>query len=414
MSSAEDNASLNDKIAALEKELAKKEKINQVLMKRIEHEYDSQGDAFSLFQAASSLEIEVKERTAALEKAMQELTNTNAKLEKTLQELEESQTRLVLSEKMAALGQLISGIAHEINTPLGVIGSSIGTMSGSLEAIGHQQLANIRSFSNEAFDLFSQLIDSADLSGGDLPAREQRKIRRAIFKKLEEYEVPEADEIADKLLDAGVHHEIAELYTALKAENGVAILDSALEYAHLKQGQKHIDLAVKKASKVIFALKKFAHHDDSGDMILTDINDNIDTVLTLYSNTLQQGVSVEKQLSNLPSTFCYPEEISQIWTNLIFNAIQAMDNKGELTISTIYEDPNIIVQIQDNGPGIPEEIQSKIFDSFFTTKPAGEGTGLGLNIIRNIIKKHHGSIGVKSVPGNTCFTITLPLISELV
>ncbi|NEP27660.1 ATP-binding protein, partial [Moorena sp. SIO3I6] len=148
----------------------------------------------------------------------------------------------------------------------------------------------------------------------------------------------------------------------------------------------------------------------SGEKIDAQITDGIDTVLTLYHNQLKHGVDVYRNYDDsLPVIGCYPDELNQVWTNLIHNALQAMENKGTLTINVRQQDDQIKVSITDTGKGIPPEIQPKIFQPFFTTKPAGEGSGLGLDIVRKIVEKHHGHMEVDSVPGETTFTVSLPI-----
>ncbi|MEL6249415.1 MAG: ATP-binding protein, partial [Cyanobacteria bacterium J06627_15] len=126
-------------------------------------------------------------------------------------------------------------------------------------------------------------------------------------------------------------------------------------------------------------------------------------------NQIKYGVTVERHYQDLPQIWCYFDELNQVWTNLIHNALQAMDNRGTLTIEGAAETDGLVVRITDSGSGIPPEVQDRIFQPFFTTKAPGEGSGLGLDIVRRIIEKHHGSISVTSMPGKTTFTVRLPL-----
>jgi signal transduction histidine kinase len=137
----------------------------------------------------------------------------------------------------------------------------------------------------------------------------------------------------------------------------------------------------------------------------------LDNTLIILHNKIKNGVTVVKDYAkDLPMIQAFASELNQVWTNIIDNAVDAMNGQGTLTIRTRWKDPWVTVEIEDNGAGIPKENQSKIFDPFFTTKGPGEGTGLGLNISRNlVVKKHHGKISVKSKTGSTCFTVRLPL-----
>jgi signal transduction histidine kinase len=131
--------------------------------------------------------------------------------------------------------------------------------------------------------------------------------------------------------------------------------------------------------------------------------------LTLYQNQLKQGVQVIRNYAKLPPVLCYPDELNQVWTNLIHNALQAMEYRGTLSIEVTAIDQQAKISLTDSGKGIPEEIQAKIFEPFFTTKPSGEGSGLGLDIVKKIIKKHDGQITVESQPGRTTFNVFLPI-----
>ena len=188
------------------------------------------------------------------------------------------------------------------------------------------------------------------------------------------------------------------------------ILQVAYQFASVQKSTRTIITATERAAKVVFALKSYARYDRTGEKIQAKIIDGIETVLTLYHNQLKQGVEIVKNYeANLPAIACYPDELNQVWTNLIHNALQAMDYKGAIAIDVTEFDKNIRVSISDTGQGIPPEIKPKIFDPFFTTKPAGEGSGLGLDIVRKIVDKHNGKIEVESVPGQTTFTVLLPI-----
>jgi signal transduction histidine kinase len=185
----------------------------------------------------------------------------------------------------------------------------------------------------------------------------------------------------------------------------------AYQLAALNSNTQTIILASERATKIVFALKKFAHYDQSGEKRKVNITDGIETVLVLYHNQIQDKVNVLKNYADLPPILCYPDELNQVLTNLIHNALQAMANKGTLEINITMQENDAIVSIIDSGHGIPEDIQAKIFKPFFTTKPPGEGSGLGLDIVRKIIDKHQGKIEVVSQPGKTTFNILLPIIS---
>jgi signal transduction histidine kinase len=178
----------------------------------------------------------------------------------------------------------------------------------------------------------------------------------------------------------------------------------------LQKSTNTIITATDRAAKIVFALKNYARYDHSGEKVFANITEGIETILTLYHNQLKLGIEIIRNYQpNLPSLWCYPDELNQVWTNLIHNAIQAMENTGTITIDINHQPENLTISISDTGPGIPPEILPHIFEPFFTTKPAGLGSGLGLDIVNKIIEKHTGKITVATQPGRTTFTITLPL-----
>jgi signal transduction histidine kinase len=162
--------------------------------------------------------------------------------------------------------------------------------------------------------------------------------------------------------------------------------------------------------ELVKALKTYTYMDQAP-VQSVDVRQGLDNTLIILHNKLKTGVTVVREYAeDLPVIEAYASELNQVWTNIIDNAIDAMDGEGTLIVRTRQEDPWVVVEIEDNGPGIPEENQSKIFDPFFTTKGPGKGTGLGLNISRNlVVQKHQGQISVKSKPGGTCFSVRLPM-----
>ncbi|MCC3413606.1 MULTISPECIES: response regulator [unclassified Microcoleus] len=338
------------------------------------------------------------------------LKQKNDELTITLEQLQATQEQLVQSEKMAALGQLIAGIAHEINTPLGAIRSSIGNITGFLDNNLDSLPVFFKELSAERQHDFLSLMYSSRQQTYSLSTREKREFKRGVKQQLDAEGIDNADSLASILVNIGLQGNVQEFVPLLKDPDSENIIKTAYDFASIQKSARTIATATERAAKVVFALKNYARYDVHGDKLEVNITDGIETVLTLYQNQLKQGVEIVRNYqAQLPPVLCYPDELNQVWTNLIHNALQAMDNQGTLTIDAWEQDTNFAVKITDSGAGISPEILPKIFEPFFTTKPAGEGSGLGLDIVKKIIKKHQGTIDVESVPGQTAFTVSLPI-----
>jgi signal transduction histidine kinase len=358
---------------------------------------------FQVEEVLARVETQLENRS--LQKSLQA---KNQELGRALAELQAAQNQLVLSEKMAALGQLVANIAHEINTPLGAIRASSDNSAKALGEFLEVLPKLFRELEGDRQKYFLILMEKSINSNNVFNTKEKRQFKREIAKILEAYEISNARRIADSLIDMKIYGEIEDILPIFKEPNNEELLAAAYNLSRLQINGKNIITAVERASKVVFALKNYARYDQSGEKQLVQITEGIETILELYHNQLKQGVEVIRTYQELPPIWCYPDELNQVWTNLIHNAIQAMKGKGTLEIEVSQQGGNVEVTVIDSGSGIAPEIQDKIFDPFFTTKPPGEGSGLGLDIVRKIIEKHEGTINVESRPGRTKFMVCLP------
>lgn len=361
-------------------------------------------------------EIQLQELNESLESLVTErtmrLSQSNEELSKTILDLKQAQAKLILSEKMASLGQLIAGIAHEINNPIAAILASSRNLRNILFSDTTSPIFS------EWMNLFSN-IDSVNRSieltkialnkKSTLTGRDRMDRRKAIELWLTGNN--QNTDFADDLVDSGIEIEdILSFESLILGTNIESFFNLLLKEISISKCLQIIDLAVERASKMTFALKNFSRYENNDEKIQFDLIENLETVITIYQSQFKKDVILHRTYDEIPPIFGYPEELLHLWTNLIYNGLQAMEFRGELSIDIKKLKDFICVKITDSGKGIPEEIRERIFEPFFTTKPLGEGSGLGLDISRKITKRHGGDLYFESSPGKTTFFVTLPLI----
>ncbi len=346
---------------------------------------------------------------AELERRNRELEQSNATLALTLNNLRTAQGQLLQSEKMAALGQLIASVTHEINTPIGAVRSSGRSIATAL----HDALASMpnlfHSLDQDSLELFLRLINHANEPKTVLSTREERTIVRDLTVQLEQLNIEHAQNRAALLVQLNAQDALPNWMPLLRHPEGNLILDTANNMGIIISSINNINMAVDRVVKIIGALKSFTHFDATAEPIEASLQQGIETVITIYQGQLRQGVELVRHYQQIAPLPCLPDELHQVWTNLIHNALQAMNHQGTLSISIARIDDEAVVSVGDSGCGIPDNIRDKIFDVFFTTKVAGEGSGLGLDIVKKIVDKHHGRIEVQSEVGvGTTFSVYLP------
>jgi len=274
-----------------------------------------------------------------------------ADLQATNQKLAEAQEQLLQAEKMASIGQLAAGVAHEINNPVGYVASNIGTLGR---------------YMNELLSV----LDACDQ------------------------------------LDASLSGDTPELL-ALRALKEKVNLSYLREDLHdlLAESKEGLD----RVKKIVLDLKTFSHVDEA-EWQITDLHQGLESTLNIVWNELKYKAEVVKEYGALPEIECLASQLNQVFMNLMVNAAHAIENHGTITLRTGQAGEQVWVEVSDNGKGIAPEHLNRIFDPFFTTKPVGRGTGLGLSLSYGIVKKHHGHIDVDSTPGKgTTFRVWLPL-----
>ncbi|HEX8987076.1 MAG TPA: ATP-binding protein [Rhodocyclaceae bacterium] len=349
---------------ALQAEIARLGKIIAALVARAEREMGPQGSQFGMFQTASLLEEKVRARTRELqrvlaenEKIARDLQRLNKALQREHEEqrdlierLEQAQNQLLQSEKMASIGQLAAGVAHEINNPVGFVNSNLGTLERYLG------------------DLFA-ILDAYDAVAGRAP-------------------------------DGWDFGAVARL----KEHADYAFLrkDAPALLAETREG-------VTRVRKIVQDLKDFSHVDEA-EWQLADLNAGIDSTLNVVWNELKYKAEVTRDYAELPKIECLPFQLNQVVLNLLVNAVHAIETRGTIAVRTGREEDGVWLEVADNGHGIPPENRTRIFEPFFTTKPVGKGTGLGLSLSYSIVQRHHGHIELDSEVGRgTRFRVHLPL-----
>jgi len=345
-----------------------------------------------------------------------ELKEKNETLENTLNQLQEIQNQLIIQEKMASLGKLSAGMAHELNNP------AAASQRGAVQL--QEMFSQLRdaclkigglSLDNKQLDKIMELgqlaIERAKQpTNMDALTRSDRESEMEDW--LEEHGIDTAWKLAPTLV--GLDYDQKEIDSLSKNFNSrqfSIVIDwlgcTYMIYSLLSE----ISLGTGRIVEIVKALKSYTFMDQAP-IQSVNVHEGLDNTLIILKNKLKPGITVHRKYAkDLPAIQAYGSELNQVWTNIIDNAVDAMAGQGTLILRTRKEDPWIVIEIEDTGPGIPQEIQSKVFDPFFTTKSPGEGTGLGLNISRNlIVQKHKGQIAVFSESGKTCFAVRLPIL----
>ncbi len=327
----------------------------------------------------------------------------------------ESTTLDQQQDKLMALGKLSAGLAHELNNPAAGATRAANDLIETLATLREvdlrlcthdltdEQHASIGSFETKAIE---HTAEATQLSALDRSDREDE-----VSQWLEEHDVPEPWKISSNLVEAGIDAgALKQLLGDIPANTLADVLARVNSQLAAAKLASEIKTSTARISELVGAIKEYSYMDQAS-VQTVDVHKGLEnTLLILKYKLRKKDITLTRDFAeSLPSIKAYGSELNQVWTNLIVNAVDAMSTGGMLKVRTRREPTDILVEIRDNGAGIPPEVKSRIFEPFFTTKPVGEGTGLGLDTVARIVRKHRGNVRFESKPGDTCFQVRLPI-----
>lgn len=324
-----------------------------------------------------------------------------------------------INEKMLSLGKLSAGLAHELNNPASAIVRSASTLRDHLKLIPNnfKRIIQIK-VTPQQVDLLNDVLFNRINQAANMPAltmRQRSEREGELLDWLDDHQAERAEELAENLVEFGFTLEDLETMSeGISGGDLVAVLLWLNDNLNTERMVNEIDEASRRISTLLKSIKSYTYMDQSLDKQTVDIHEGIRNTLVMLDHKVRRNkITVKQEFDpNLPRILGFPGELNQLFTNLIDNALDAMENGGTLTVRTFREKDCINVVVHDTGVGIAPENLNKIFDPFFTTKAVGQGTGFGLDVVMNIVRQHKADLKVTSEPGNTAFTICFSTLFE--
>lgn len=352
---------------------------------------------------------------ASFDKLLQDHPSAARAILKTVtNRLRNTEVMLRQSEKMAALGTLAAGVAHELNNPAAAARRASAQLASALGQVEQLEMAfnalSLQPKRRAEFANWRAKVAHEASAAPTLDPLARADLESDVQDWLEAHDVPDAWEVAPRLVALGFDRaRLDELLSLFTSDQLPPVMTWLAARGNVESLLDEVASSADRISTIVKAIKSYSYLDQAP-VQEVDVHEGLENTLTILHYKLKQGVAVKREYArDLPKIEAYASELNQVWTNIIDNAIDAMKGQGIITVRTLPEADRLVVEICDNGPGIPKEIQGRIFEPFFTTKPIGSGTGLGLHLSYNIIVlKHHGQITVRSHPGETCFRVVLP------
>jgi signal transduction histidine kinase len=399
------------KIVEWEDEFPQPDGTSKFILRRFAPVYSPSGDLLNVI--GYGIEItDIKNYQIKIETQNESIRSINDNLERIVQEKTEKNNELTQmlthQDKLAMVGEITAGITHDLNTPLGAIKVGSESLQFSLENLFNQVLEPC-TIEQLHYACKRARVNTHDLFIGGMQTKTETADMLAYLTETYPHMKSEHKKLADAFVKARIFiTEQDEIRQILQHENRIAYLELIYTIKAIKFFTDTILQASDRASGVIKNLRFYLKEGSNTEMKKVNLSASIQTVLSIFSHELKKGIDVQMQVAENIFLFGYEAKIYQVWSNIIKNAIDAMKLKGTIHIKAEDTPFNTIISISNNGPQIPERIRDRIFDKFFTTKDDTSGTGLGLNIVKQVMDEHRGQVAVESDEKITRFIFTFP------